>query len=137
MLIRWMWATPIPFRGKQAKTGEAARWQVSQIHLAVDVANAPLALEQTSRYVSRSRSRAIYEAAKSEIEQLMRAIHGSEAEDKDALVLDWDALYEDDSFEALGPFDDLVPESARDKEPTPVEERAVTIHGFGTRISGM
>ena len=120
-----------------AKSGETARWQVSQIHLAVDVANAPLALEQASRYVSRSRSRAIYEAAKSEIEQLMRAIHGPEAEDLEALVLDWDALYEDDTFDAFDPFDDLVPERDRDKEPTPVGERAVTIHGFGKRISGM
>ncbi len=33
-LIRQMWATPIPFRGRHAKTGKAARWQVSQIHLA-------------------------------------------------------------------------------------------------------
>ena len=127
----------IPFRREAGKTGDTARWQVSQIHLAVDVANAPLALEQASRYVSRSRSRAIYEAAKSEVEQLMRAIHGPEAEDLDALVLDWDGLYEDDTFGEFDPFDDLVPERDRDKEPTPVEERAVTIHGFGTRISGM
>src|SRR5437868_13470487 len=59
-LIRRMWACPIPFcrkGGKSAKMSEAARWQVSQILLAVDVANAPLALEQASRYVSRSRSR--------------------------------------------------------------------------------
>jgi hypothetical protein len=119
-LIRRMWARPIPFRGRRGRTDEAARWQVSQIHLAVDVANAPLALEQANRFVSRSRSRAIYEAAKSEIEQLMRAIHGADAEDTDALVLDWDALYEDDGFSDLDPFDDLIPESHRDMEPTPL-----------------
>ncbi len=131
-----MWSRPIPFRRKDGKS-EDARWQVSQVHLAVDVANAPLALEQASRFVSRSRSRAVYEAAKSEVEQLMRAIHGGEVEDPDTLALDWDALYEDETFGDLDPFDDLVPERERDVEPTPVGERAVTIHGFGTRVSGM
>ncbi len=135
-LIRRMWSRPIPFRRKDGKC-EDARWHVSQVHLAVDVANAPLALEQASRYVSRSRSRAVYEAAKTEVEQLMRAIHGGDAEDMEALARDWDALYEDETFDGVNPFDDLVPERERDVEPTPVEERAVTIHGFGTRVSGM
>ncbi len=101
------------------------------------MADALLALEQASRYVTRSRSRANYETAKSEVEQLMRAIHGEDGEGSEALALDWDALYEDDTFGEFDPFDDLVPERDRDKEPTPVGERAVTIHGFGKRISGM
>ncbi len=107
------------------------------MHLAVDVANAPLEAEQAARYVSRSRTQAVYEAAKSEVEQLMRAIHGPEAEDMDALVLDWNALYEDDGYDAFDPFDDLVPERERDVEPTPVEHRAVTTFRSGSRISGM
>jgi hypothetical protein len=90
-LIRRMWARPIPFR-RDRKT-DAARWQVSQVHLAVDVANAPLEAEQVGHYVSRSRTQAVYEAAKSELEQLMRAIHGPQTDDMDALVLDWGAIH--------------------------------------------
>jgi hypothetical protein len=78
---------------------------------------------------------AVYEAARAEVEQLMRAIHGPDAEDPDSLMLDWGALY-DDGYDGFDPFDDLVPESARDVEPTPVGDRAVTIHGFGKRVSG-
>ncbi len=131
-LIRRMWARPIPFRRDRQR--DAAHWQVSQVHLAVDVANAPLEAEQAARYVSRSRTQAVYEAAKSELGKLLRAIHGPEAEDVDALVLDWDALYQDDGFD---PFDDLVPERDRDVEPVPVEHRAVTTFRSGSRISGM
>lgn len=36
--------TPLPARRDQ-KSNDPARWQVSQIHLAVDVANAPLTLD--------------------------------------------------------------------------------------------
>ncbi len=134
-LIRRMWARPIFFR--QDRKQETARWQVSQVHLVVDVANAPLEAEQATRYVSRSRTQAVYEAAKSEVEKLLRAIYGPEAEDLDALVLDWDSLYEDDSYDAFDPFDDLVPERDRDVEPVPVEHRAVTTFRSGGHISGM
>jgi hypothetical protein len=41
-LIRRMWARPIPFRRMREHVRESAHWQVSQVHLAVDVANAPL-----------------------------------------------------------------------------------------------
>ncbi len=135
-MIRRMWASPIPFRRTGGKT-DASRWQVSPVHLAVDVANAPLEAEQASRYVSRSRTQAIYEAAKSEVEQLMRTIHGGDADDLEPLALDWGELYEDDAYDALDPLDDLVPERDRDVEPTPVEERAVTTFRSGQRISGM
>jgi hypothetical protein len=134
-LIRKMWARPIPFRRDQ--NGDTARWQVSQVHLAVDVANAPLEAEQVGRYVSRSRTQAVYEAAKAEVEQLLRTIRGSEAEDTDALVLDWDALYEPNGFDAPDPFDDLIPEHERNVEPTPVENRAITTYRSGARLSGM
>jgi hypothetical protein len=113
------------------------------VHLAVDVANAPLALDQVGRFVSRSRSRAVYEASRAEVEQLMRAIRGGdgagagEGEDLEPLVLDWDVLYEEDGYDAFDPFDAFGQERSRDTEPTPVEDRAVTVHGFGTRVSGM
>ena len=107
------------------------------MHLAVDVANAPLEAEQAARYVSRSRTQAVFEAAKSEVEKLLQAIHGPEAEDVDTLVMDWSALYEDDTFDAFDPFDDLIPDRERDVEPVPVEHRAVTTFRSGARISGM
>ena len=39
----------------------------------------------------------------------MRAIHGDDAEDSEPLALDWDALYDDETFGDVDPFDDLVP----------------------------
>ena len=68
-----------------------------QIHLAVDVANAPLDMEQADRFVSRSRSQVVYQAAKSELEQLMRTLRGNEDDELDVLTMDWDSLYEDDA----------------------------------------
>jgi hypothetical protein len=59
-LIRRLW-------GKQQ-----GRWQVSYAHLAHDVANAPLEREQLDRYVSRSRRRAVYDAAQADMQRLLR-----------------------------------------------------------------
>lgn len=75
------------------------RWQVSQVHLAYDVANAPLELEQLSRYVSRSRKQAVFEAARNDLQALYRAL--AKAHPSDAFLdadeafetgFDWDAL---------------------------------------------
>jgi hypothetical protein len=85
-LIRRMWASPVPFR--RDRTSGPARWQVSQVHLAVNVTNAPPAAEQTERFVSRSRAQAVYVAAQFEVEQLMRAIRGDEGEDLPHFALD-------------------------------------------------
>ena len=136
-LVKRMWFRPLPFKRRDGMVDDSARWQVSQIHLAVDVANAPLDLEQADRFVSRSRTQAVYQAAKSEVEQLMRTIAGDEDEGPEALTMDWEALYDDDAYDTFDPFDDLVSERERDVEPTPVEERAVTIDRFGKRVSGM
>src|SRR5262249_57467015 len=68
-LVRRMWVQPLPFRrGRLGRSGDAstkdpAYWQVSQLHLAGDVAHAPLELEQVERYVSRSRPYAIHHPA--------------------------------------------------------------------------
>jgi len=59
-LVRRLW-------GKQC-----GRWRVSYAHLAHDVANAPLDREHFDRYVSRSRRRAVYDAAQAELERLLR-----------------------------------------------------------------
>ena len=135
-LIRRMWASPIPFHRKGGKS-DPARWQVSQVHLAVDVANASLEAEQVNRYVLRSRTQAVYEAAKSEVEQLMRAIHGDDGEGPEPFAMDGANSTRTTGFGTFDPFDDLVPERDRDKEPVPVEERAVTTFRSGQRISGM
>src|SRR5262249_9293207 len=106
-LVRRMWLRPLPFRRRSAGTtgqiGEKgpARWQVSQLHLAVDVAHAPLELKQADRYVSRFRSQAVYQAVKAEVEQPLHAVEGEGGGDggndklRAPLVMDWDALYED------------------------------------------
>src|SRR5262249_7584110 len=45
VLVRRMWVRQLPFRRDHTgarKAQDAARWQVSQVHIAVDVAHAPL-----------------------------------------------------------------------------------------------
>jgi hypothetical protein len=135
-LIRRLWARPLPFRRKDGQSEDAARWQVSQLHLAVDVANAPLDLEQASRFVSRSRSQAIYEAAKAEVEQLLCAVDGEDRE-AEPLLMDWDALYTDEGFDAFDGFDAFGLRRERDDEPEPIDDRAVTVYRYGRRLSGM
>jgi hypothetical protein len=143
-LVRRMWTRPLPFRRGRAGKGQGstasqeARWQVSQVHLAVDVAHATLDPEQVARYVSRSRSQAVYHAAKVEVEQLLHIVDGEEDTLPPLLTMDWDALYAADSFGAFDGFGFAHGVGhARDEEPVPVEERAMTLHRFGQRISGM
>jgi hypothetical protein len=153
VLVRRMWARPLPFRRRKARPGETAaegaRWQVSQVHLAVDVAHAPLIAKQAEaeHYVSRSRKQAVYHAARAEMEQLLQVVQGDGEEKWEdvstPLLVDWDALYADDG---LGVFDDvgfegfgngLGQDRDAEREPVPVEDRAVTVHRFGQRVSGM
>jgi hypothetical protein len=134
-LVRRMWARPLPFRRKEQQT-DRARWQVSQVHLAVDVASAPLEEEQLARYVSRSRRQAIFHAAQQEMEQFLRSVDG----EQDAtlpLVMDWDALYADEGFSAFDGFGFGTIGITEDDEPEPVEERSATLHRFGRRLSGV
>jgi hypothetical protein len=131
-LVRRMWG--------KAK----GHWQVSQVHLAHDLANAPIHEEWRDRFVSRSRSRAVFAAAQSEIAALLRVVQGHGAEDDDeellAFGIDWDEPFAmDDALYGLDPF---APPHEEDQEETdPLEEevtdRAVTVHGWGRRLSGM
>src|SRR5262249_56144610 len=76
-LVRRMWLCPLPFcqsRHADHTSLKASRWQVSQVHLAVDVASAPLVLEQADYYVSRSRSQATYHSARAQVHQLLRPL---------------------------------------------------------------
>jgi hypothetical protein len=111
---------------------------VSQVHLAVDVAHAPLDQDQLSRYVSRSRTQAVYEVAQAEVAQLLRMVGGEEA-DAAPLLMDWDALY-GDAGEGDAGWDGLAAYGVRvaaGDEPEPAEERASTVYRWGKRLSGV
>ncbi len=54
--------------------------------------------------------------------------------------LDWDTLYgedEDELFDSLDPFGGYDERSDRVQEPVPAEDRAVMLHRFGRRVSGV
>jgi hypothetical protein len=122
-------------------------WQVSQVHLAHDVANAPIQEEWRTRFVSRSRSRAVFAAAQAEFAALMRVMRGGEADDDDEeewlpFGIDWDEQFAmpEDALFGLDPFappDDEGDQEKRDPLDEAVKDRAVTVHGWGRRLSGM
>jgi hypothetical protein len=124
-LVRRMWAAP-------GRSCDVLHWQVSQVHLAHDVMHAPLELEQLSRYVSRSRTRAIYEAARRDVEALLRDVGGGGDDDAIAVAVDWDALYGDDAG-VRASWGDFGVED--DEEPA--EDRAVAVYSWGRRLSGV
>jgi hypothetical protein len=131
-LVRCMW-------GKSK-----GHWQVSQVHLAHDVANAPIQDDWRERFVSRSRSRAVFAAAQAEMATLLGVVHGRGGDDEDDDLLpfgiDWDEQFTtgDDMLFGLDPF---APPDEKDQEVAdPLEEaddRAVTLHGWGRRLSGL
>jgi hypothetical protein len=105
------------------------QWQNSQVHLCHDVMHASIELEQLDRYVSRSRTQAVFDAAHTEIEQIVG--HGADTQPG----LDWNEVYGGDEgffgdpLFALGEEMDLVAE--------PVEERQVSLYRWGRRLSGV
>src|SRR5262249_53960619 len=56
-LVRHMWRGNLRHPRKQQ-----GMWQMSQVHLAHDIANTTIALEQLDRYVSCSRRQSVFEA---------------------------------------------------------------------------
>jgi hypothetical protein len=112
-------------------------WQVSQVHLAHDVANAPILYDWRDRFVSRSRSRNTFTASRAELEALVRNLDGTEeVEDLLPFCIDWDAQFalDDtavgwDRFGLAGEDGDPFAENA--------EDRAVAEHGWRRRLSGM
>lgn len=147
-LIRRLWrAGQVRKRqhdGQGGLAGQGAHWQVSQVHLAHDVAHAPLALEQLDRYVSRSRKQSVFEAAQADLQTLYAGLDGDLASDEFAdNVFDWDALYasegDDDLFDG---FDVFAADSGRSAspaltEPVPVEDRSARMHRWARRLSGI
>jgi hypothetical protein len=111
---------------------------VSRTRLAVDVATAALDTHHSDRFVSRSRSQVVYQAARSDVEQRPRTLQGDEEDEdeQDAFAMDWDALY-DDGCDRYDQFDDLIPERERDLELVGVERHPVTSYRSGRQVSGM
>jgi hypothetical protein len=149
-LVRRMWA--------KGGTG-AGHWQVSQVHLAHDVANAPILEDWRDRFVSRSRSRAQYEASRERLAALRRVLRGQRGGNNDSYSdddyggdeealdwgwgVDWDAEYGLDDTEAAAEWDALAPlgRGAGDNEDDDpfdeeAEDRAVTRYMTGRRLSG-
>jgi hypothetical protein len=130
--------------------GDMARWQVSQAHLCHDVANAPICVEQLDRYVSRSRQQAVYAAAQADLRKLYAVVDGRAAEGEDdpfdpAIDFSFDlagGLSWVDPFALLDEDVDLLTDNELapqrlEVELEPVEERALQLHSWGERISGV
>src|SRR5262245_21381976 len=64
-LVRRMWGGSLRHPRKPQ-----GKWQVSQVHLAHDVANTAITLEQLERYISRSRRQSVFEAAQADLHSL-------------------------------------------------------------------
>ncbi len=104
-------------------------WQVSQAHLCHDVMHAPIEIEQLQSYVSRSRTGAMYEAMRAQLEA-----SGFDDEDFLAMGVTDDEIfgdfgYDDDPLWALG--DEI------EMEPDAVESREVVAYRWGKRLSGV
>ncbi len=104
-------------------------WQVSQAHLCHDVMHAPIEIEHLSRYVSRSRTGAMYEALRAQLEA-----SGFNEEDLLAMGVTDDEIFgdfgdDDDPLWALG--DEI------EMEPDAVESREVVAYRWGKRLSGV
>jgi hypothetical protein len=135
---------------RKQRGGETARWQVSQAHLCHDVANAPITLDQLDRYLSRSRRQAVYAAGQAELRKLYAVVDGQigeqgEGDPFDPAVdlplaladeLGWEDAFafvdEDDLF-----IDDALAPQRLEVEAEPVEERALQVHRWGIRLSGV
>jgi hypothetical protein len=91
------------------------------------VANAPIVDDWRDRFVSRSRSRNTFTASSAELEALVRTLDGTdEVEDLLPFCIDWDAQFAlDDAPEGEDPFAEQA------------DDRAVILHGWGRRLSGM
>ncbi len=141
---------------------DAGRWQVSYAHLAHDVANAPLEREQLDCYVSRSRRRAIYDAAQAELGRMLRetrlAYSVCEDGDEDEELLlelgyDWEGAFADeeelllaDPFAEEGDAWEQTPhrsragqtqEQAREALNEEAEQRSCHAYVWGKRLSGV
>jgi hypothetical protein len=105
-IVRRMWRGSLRHpRNQQGK------WQVSQVHLAHDIANTSIALEQLDRYVSRSRRQGVFEAAQAHLHSIYAVVDGRRTEDGNNAVdplldLAWEDAFTPEEDELLDPFPD-------------------------------
>ena len=140
-LVRQMWRGSLCHPRKQQ-----GKWQVSQIHLAHDIANTSLALEHLDRYVSRSRRQSVFEAAQADLQRLYAVVDGLHteygAEVIDPLLdLAWEDAFAPEDDELLDPFLDEEGDPAFGREastdPVKVEECSAQVYRWGKRLSGI
>jgi hypothetical protein len=139
-LVRRMWRGSLRHPREQQ-----GKWQVSQVHLAHDIANTTIALEQLDRYVSRSRRQSVFEAAQADLHALYAVVDGRRDEDGigqvDALLdLVWEDAFAPGADELVDPFlddDDDLLDRRSPSEPTPAEERSTQVYRWGKRLSGV
>src|SRR5262245_36085649 len=106
-LVRRMWRGSLRHPRKQQ-----GKWQVSQVHLAHDITNTSITLEQLDRYVPRSRRQSVFEAAQAELHTLYAVVDGWCSKDEPDLVDSLlDSAREDafalDEEDLLDPFLDV------------------------------
>jgi hypothetical protein len=138
-LVRRMWRGSLRHPRKQQ-----GKWQVSQVHLAHDITNTTIALEQLDRYVSRSRRQSVFEAAQADLHSFYAAVDGQRG---DAGMDPVDPLLDlglDDAFAAendefLDPFLDDDGSLGREEtaEPLSAEGRSTQVYRWGKRLSGV
>jgi hypothetical protein len=140
-LVRRMWRSSLRHPRKQQ-----GRCQVSQVHLAHNIANTTIALEQLDRYVSRSRRQSMFEAAQADLHTLYAVVDGQRSEDGLDLIdplLDvaWEDPLAPDDDAVLDPFldeeGDLALSRSADLEPIAAEERAAQVYRWGRRLTGV
>jgi hypothetical protein len=140
-LIQRMWRGSLRHPRKQQ-----GKWQVSQVHLAHDIANTSIALEQLDRYVSRSRRQSVFEAAQADLHSLYTVVDGRRTEDElggvDSLLdLAWDDAYAPDEDALLDPFlddeEDALLSRRETPDTSPAEERSAQVYRWGKRLSGV
>jgi hypothetical protein len=140
-LVRRMWRGSLRHPRRQQ-----GKWQVSQVHLAHDIADTSIALEQLDRYVSRSRRQSVFEAAQADLPSLYAVVDGRRSSDEmevaDPLLdLAWEDAFALDEGELLDPFlddeDDLSLKGQGISDPMPAEERSAQAHRWGKRLSGV
>jgi hypothetical protein len=140
-LVRRMWRGSLRHPRKQQ-----GNWQVSQVHLAHDIANTSIALQQLDRYVSRSRRQSVFEAAQADLQTLYAVVDGRRDEDGPDLpdpLLDtgWEEAFASDEDDVLDPFlyegDATVLGREIASEQPPAEERSAQVYRWGKRLSGV
>jgi hypothetical protein len=140
-LVRRMWRGSLRHPRKQH-----GKWQVSQVHLAHDIANTTIALEQLDRYVSRSRRQSVFEAAQEDLHSLYAVVDGRRNENEIDLVdplldLAWEDAFALGEDEPLDPFlnDESDPALGGEASADPIaaEERSAQVYRWGKRLSGV